>query len=110
MFSPAKATSTTCSGTCRNTLNARSSIQERADKRRRTGKPTTYIKVDGRHEHRQVMERVLGRALTTDEIVHHKNGDMTDNRPENLEVVTRAEHIEIHRPEMQAARKALLGF
>lgn len=37
-------------------------------------------------EHRAVMERVLGRSLSHDESVHHRNGDRLDNRPENLEL------------------------
>ena len=44
-------------------------------------------------EHRKIMADSLGRELTGEEIVHHLNGDRLDNRLENLEVMSQAEHV-----------------
>jgi hypothetical protein len=49
-----------------------------------------------RREHRLVMEGILGRSLTPDEVVHHVNHIKGDNRPENLVIMSRREHIGLH--------------
>ena len=45
---------------------------------------------------RLVTENKIGRYLYSGEIVHHKNGNKIDNRPKNLEVMTKSEHRKLH--------------
>jgi hypothetical protein len=47
-------------------------------------------------EHRVLMERHLKRKLQPWEHIHHRNGDRTDNRIRNLELITITEHNALH--------------
>ena len=55
--------------------------------------------------HREKMEKKLGRKLSSNEVVHHKNGNRQDNRFSNLLILTRAEHIDEHRETLVKAQR-----
>jgi hypothetical protein len=60
-----------------------------------------YVRVNVGHgkrerEHRLVASGLLGQTPESGQVVHHKNGDKTDNRPENLEVLGSSEHTRLH--------------
>lgn len=47
-------------------------------------------------EHRFVMERSIGRVLARHEIVHHLNGNRSDNRLANLVILSNSDHLKHH--------------
>lgn len=76
---------------------ARRTIKDRADRLRNRGAGKTYRKLNGRHEHRVVMEQIIGRPLGKGEIVHHKDGNKRNNDPSNLELLpSQGEHARLH--------------
>jgi HNH endonuclease len=47
--------------------------------------------------HRSVLEDKIGRKLKPGEVVHHRNEDKLDNRPENLEALpSQSVHMILH--------------
>ena len=54
--------------------------------------------------HRIIMENHIGRKLKSKEIIHHINENKRDNRIGNLQIVSRAEHIRIHKPRLKLAK------
>lgn len=69
------------------------------------GANKSYPKLYGRHVHRMLAERMLGRKLEPGEVVHHIDGDRTNYSFENLYVCrNQQEHIEIHRKQHDLER------
>ena len=53
---------------------------------------------DGRWRPRScvIVEEILGRLLECGEVVHHINGDVLDDRPENLQLMKKSDHVRLH--------------
>lgn len=48
------------------------------------------------NEHRRIMEAYVGRKLSFNELVHHKDEDKRNNELSNLEIMTRQQHNDYH--------------
>lgn len=56
--------------------------------------------------HRYIYEQYHKIKLTDNDVVHHINGNKQDNRVENLQLMTRSEHINHHRKDVYGGRKS----
>ncbi len=66
----------------------------------------TYVKEYGRHQHRVVMERMIGRRLRKGEVVHHIDENKKNNHPSNLVLFkSQAEHARHHQSIKWASKR-----
>jgi hypothetical protein len=80
-----------------NAIIAETSRLKRAKLLRGRGAGRGYVKFMGRHLHRVMAEKILGRPLFAGEIVHHIDGDKRNNTWRNIEVLpSQSEHARLH--------------
>lgn len=80
----------------RSEANVRYWDSHRAPRVQKNGYVTICVGNKKRYLHRVIMEQIIGRPLLPGEVVHHLNGDKTDNRPENLRLMSDHEHRKQH--------------
>ena len=73
-------------------------------------KPSGYIEITrgenkGRPEHCVIVESIIGRRLFTNECIHHKDFDRSNNEVCNLRLMTKSEHARLHREFDKSNRK-----
>lgn len=72
---------------------------KRKPKLQKNGYLTITIGNKKHYVHRLIMEEYLGRKLKSNEQVHHINENKTDNRIENLQVISNKKHKKLHAKE-----------
>lgn len=75
----------------------------------KNGTPRAYVKVAEPAKWREraavVWEQVNG-PLPAGLVIHHKDRDSLNDTPDNLQAMTRAEHIAEHKADLLAAKRA----
>lgn len=61
-------------------------------------------------DHREKMERKLGRKLESHEVVHHIDGNVRNNNLKNLKLMNRADHSRFHAEESWRGRIRLIEY
>ncbi len=113
MFRPCRKSSRYCSRYCSWKNNGKNQKTKSAswwiDKK---GYITGRVWVDGKRVnyryHRWIMEQHIGRKLSRQEVVHHKNGHILDNRIENLKIMAFGKHSTYHNLQTAAIAKATI--
>lgn len=123
-FKPKRKEQVFCSVICRQKNNAKgragqkTGLQSKQYKQRLT--KDGYLKMyaakhpyaNGRKEmmvHVMVMECHLKRPLSAGECVHHVNGNKQDNRLENLQLMSHADHSRHHNKQLTQTRERDVG-
>jgi hypothetical protein len=99
IFRPKRADSSYCSVPCARKKNGGHNRKPEVWWTNSRGYVEGAVWVDGvrvrKKYHRHLMEIHLGRCLAPDEDIHHINGDKSDNRIENLQVILHSEHTRL---------------
>lgn len=90
-----------CSYRCHQIGEGRKGGFARGEQMKAASNGVAYTKTNGRHTHRVVMERAIGRPLAPGEVVHHRDGNILNNDPSNLVLCAdQAEHMRLFHPEV----------
>jgi hypothetical protein len=99
-----------CSNKCAIENKKKTGIMRRNGHWNENGYRVLYIDGDKSiKEHIYIMEMHVGRKLSKNEIVHHINKNRSDNRIENLILLTKSEHSSLHRKDEISRGVELFG-
>ena len=98
-----------CSKQCYQEYAKRTGIRKRTGFWMENGYKVLYNNGNSRKEHILVMEQHIGRKLKLGEIVHHIDGNKTNNDISNLQLMTAQEHSRMHREKEINEGKQLFG-